>query len=206
MGITGLMLCGFLVSHLLGNLLLILGPDAFNKYAHTLISNPLIYVAEGILLLVFLTHVFMAIKLTLENKAARPQKYHMKKKTGRGETFASSTMPLSGMVILVFIILHLINFKYGAHYETTLNGEVVRDLYRLVIEYFSNPFYTAWYVVAMIIIGLHTSHGFWSAFQSLGLNHPKYTPMIKKISCVYAIFISVGFGGLAVWCYLQNLS
>ena len=93
MGVTGLLLCGFLVSHLAGNMLIIVGPKAFNIYAHTLTSNPLIYVAEVILLSIFALHVGLAFKLTIENKLARPVGYYMKQPTGRGATFASTTMP-----------------------------------------------------------------------------------------------------------------
>ncbi|MCB9092063.1 MAG: succinate dehydrogenase cytochrome b subunit [Halobacteriovoraceae bacterium] len=204
MALTGLALCGFLVSHLLGNCLLLLGPDTFNLYAHKLTSNNLIYVAEGALVLIFLSHVFMAIRLTIENKKARPERYHAKKKTGRGATFASSTMPFSGLILLAFIILHLMNFKYGTHYETFVDGAQIRDLYKTVIEYFSNPLYVAWYVFAMIVMGFHVSHGFQSSFQSLGLNHPKYTPKIKLLSLVFAVVVSGGFSFLSIWSYMQN--
>lgn len=204
MAVTGLLLCGFLVSHLLGNFLILLGSDAFNTYAHTLTSNKLIYVAEAILAIVLLSHVIMAVRLRIENKLARPVPYLMRRKTGNGETFASSTMIFSGALILVFLVTHLIHFKYGAYYTTNVDGVEMRDLYKVVIEYFRNPLYTAWYVVAMTVIGLHTSHGFWSAFQSLGLSHPKYTPKIKLISKIYAVFIAVGFSSLAIFCHLQN--
>jgi len=204
MGLTGLALCGFLVTHLLGNFLVLLGPDAFNNYAHTLISNPFIYVAEAGLVALFLSHLFMALKLTWENRQARPVKYYMKKSTGRGETFASKTMIYTGVITFIFVVLHLISFKYGTEYTTYIDGVKVRDIYKLVIEYFSNPLYVAWYVVAMISMGIHTSHGFWSAFQSLGFNHEKYTPIIRKISCLYACFIGLGFSFLSIWCHFQN--
>ncbi|MFG1482520.1 succinate dehydrogenase cytochrome b subunit [Halobacteriovorax sp. GFR7] len=204
MGVTGLLLCGFLLSHMLGNFLLMVGADAFNKYAYTLTSNPLIYVAEAGLLVIFLTHLFMALKLTMENKAARPVNYYMKQPTGRGATFASSTMPYTGMLILFFIIMHLINFKYGAVYMTTLNGMEVRDLYKTVIEYFASPLNVGMYVVFMIVIGIHVSHGFWSAFQSIGFNHPKYMPAIKFLSKLYAVVLTVGYSTIAIWCHVKG--
>ncbi|EPZ50829.1 succinate dehydrogenase cytochrome B subunit, b558 family [Bacteriovorax sp. BAL6_X] len=204
MGVTGLLLCGFLLSHMLGNFLLMVGADAFNKYAYTLTSNPLIYVAEAGLLVIFLTHLFMALKLTMENKAARPVNYYMKQPTGRGATFASSTMPYTGMLILFFIIMHLINFKYGSVYMTTLNGMEVRDLYKTVIEYFASPLNVGMYVVFMIVIGIHVSHGFWSAFQSIGFNHPKYMPAIKFLSKLYAVVLTVGYSTIAIWCHVKG--
>jgi succinate dehydrogenase / fumarate reductase cytochrome b subunit len=204
MALTGLALCGFLVMHLLGNFLLLVGPEIFNLYAHKLTSNPAIYFAEAGLVILFLMHIGLGFRLTVENKLARGQRYFMKNRTGRGATVASVTMPYTGAVLLVFIIVHLMNFKYGALYYVTIDGEQVRDVYRVVIEYFANPLYVAWYVFAMICMGIHLSHGFQSTFQSLGFNSPKYTPVIKKIGHVYALALMFGFGGLSIWCYFQN--
>lgn len=205
MAVTGLGLCGFLVAHLLGNFSLLVGPEAFNFYAHTLTKNKtLLYIAEAGLLAMFLTHILLAFKLTWENKKARDVRYHTKKKTGRGETFASATMPYTGIIILIFLVLHLLNLKFGTNYTTYLDGEQVRDLYKTTIEYFASPLNVAWYLFSMIAIAFHTGHGFQSTFQSLGINHPKYTPAIKKISCAYAFIVSVGFGVITLWCYLQN--
>ncbi len=204
MALTGLGLCGFLVAHLLGNFSLFLGPDAFNFYAHTLTKNKaLLYTAETLLSGMFLVHIGLAFKLTLENKKSKGR-YHVKKRTGRGETFASATMPITGFIILVFLVLHLLNLKFGTYYTTMLDGEEVRDLYKTTIEYFANPVNVIWYIVSMVAIALHTGHGFQSTFQSLGINHETYTPIIKKISCFYAVLVSVGFSVVTVFCYFQN--
>ena len=204
MGVTGLLLCGFLLSHLAGNTLIYVGSDAFNKYAHALITNPLIYLAEAILAAIFLSHIGLAIKLTIENKAARPQGYYIRQATGRGATFASSTMPYTGMIILVFLIRHLIDFKFGPVYTTTVGGVEMRDIYKTVIEFFASPLNVAWYVFAMIALGVHVSHGFWSAFQSIGFSHPKYNCTIKTISKVFAVVVTIGYSALAVYCHLQG--
>ena len=204
MAITGLALSGFLVTHLLGNILLVVSPAAFNEYAHKLTSNPLIYVAEAILVAIFLKHLFMAAMLTYQNKKARPVKYYMKKEKGGGSNWASRTMPYTGMIIFIFIILHLMNFKYGSVYMIEYTpGEPVRDLYRTVIEYFDSALYTAWYVVAMAALGVHLSHGFQSAFQSLGFFHKKYTAIIKKAGLAFAIIVPGGFAVLAIYCHFQ---
>jgi succinate dehydrogenase / fumarate reductase cytochrome b subunit len=202
MGVTGLLLCGFLLSHLAGNLLLFVGPDAFNKYSHTLISNPLIYLAEVILGLLFLSHIVMAIRLTMENKAARPEAYHTRKTSGKGATFASSSMPITGMIALVFLVLHIIGLKYGTHYDTTINGVEMRDIYKTTVEYFVNPLHVIGYLIAVISLGVHVSHGFWSAFQSLGFNHPKYMPKIKRFSVCYGLLVAVGFSSFPIYCYI----
>lgn len=204
MGITGLLLCGFLVSHLLGNFLIFVGADAFNLYAHTLTSNPLIYGAEAVLLLIFLVHLFMAIRLVIENKLARPTPYYVKKPTGRGATFASSTMPITGVIILVFLVLHLIQFKYGTYYESNVAGTVMRDLYKTVIEFFKQPLNVVWYVVAMAALSVHVSHGFWSAFQSIGFSHPKYTPCVNRFAKVFAVVVFLGYSALPIFCFLQG--
>lgn len=204
MALTGAGLIGFTVTHLIGNFLMLFGPDAFNLYGHTLTSNPLIYVAEAALVGMFLLHIFLAAILTIQNKLARPKSYAVKVKTGRGETFASSTMPYTGLILLIFVVLHLINFKYGSNYPTIVDGVQMRDLYRTTIEYFANPLYVAWYVFAMVALGIHTSHGFWSMFQSWGLEHPKYTPAIKSIAIAYGVFVTIGFSGLAIFSHFQN--
>lgn len=205
--ITGLLLCGFLLGHLSGNFLLLAGPDAFNLYSHKLISlGAALYVIELGLTLIFLVHLGLAVKLTMENKAARgEQKYAVKKRTGRGTTIMSATMPYTGLVLLVFTILHLKNLKYGTYYEGSIDGVVVRDIYRTTMEYFSNPVHVAWYVFAMICAALHTMHGFASAFQSLGLNHGKYYPKIKFISYAYGILVGGGFAFISIWAYMKGV-
>lgn len=204
MAITGLGLLGFTATHLLGNLLLLAGADAFNFYAHTLTSNKLIYLAEAGLIGMFVLHIILAILTRIENKAARPSKYYVKTRTGRGETISSMTMPITGIVMAVFIVIHLLNFKFGAEYLTTVDGVQMRDLFKTVVIYFANPLYVAWYVFAMFALGLHTSHGLQSAFQSLGMHHPKYTPLVKGISSAYGVIVAFGFSSLAIFCHFQN--
>jgi succinate dehydrogenase / fumarate reductase cytochrome b subunit len=201
---TGLALCGFLITHLIGNCLIFVGADQFNLYAHTLVSNPAIYIAEAILVILFLSHIFMAVKLVIENKVARPIGYAMKKATGGGATFASATMPYTGFIILIFLVTHIMHFKYGTNYSTVVDGVEMRDIFRTVIEYFSSPIWVVWYVVAMTTLGIHLSHGFQSAFQSLGFNHPKYTPIIKCVGILFSIFIAIGFSSLAIFCHFQG--
>jgi succinate dehydrogenase / fumarate reductase, cytochrome b subunit len=202
--ITGLLLCGFLVSHLTGNLLLLVSSDAFNLYAHKLAAlGGLLYVIEGVLTVIFALHLGLAIKLNLENAKARG-KYAMKTKTGRGTTFMSQTMPYTGLVLLVFIILHLKNLKFGTYYETTIDGVVMRDLTKTTIEYFASLGAVIWYVVAMACAGLHTAHGFASAFQSMGWNHGKYFKNVKRLGYLYAVVIAGGFALLAVYCHVKG--
>lgn len=204
MALTGAALCTFLVSHLIGNCLIYVSAEAFNTYGHKLITNPLIYLAEGGLLLVFLMHLGLAIRLTLENNSARPQKYHMKSTTGRGATFASSTMPYTGLIILVFLVLHLINFKYGPVYSVTYDGVEMRDLHKLLLEYFQSPVNVVWYVFSSVALGIHVSHGFWSMFQSFGINHLKYNKSIRCLAKLYGVVMALGYSALPIYCFLQG--
>ena len=202
--VTGLLLCGFLVGHLTGNLLLMVSSNAFNLYAHKLFSlGPMLYVMEAGLAGIFILHLGLAFKLNMENMKSRG-KYEQKTKTGRGTTFASQTMPYTGLILLIFLVLHLISLKFGTHYEVTVDGVVMRDLYRTTIEYFRSPIATAWYVIAMLTAALHTSHGFASAFQSLGWNHGKYFKNVKRLGLIYAILVGAGFAGLSIWCHLKG--
>ena len=203
--ITGLLLCGFLVGHLSGNLLLLVGPDAFNLYAHKLTSlGALLYVIEGGLAFIFLLHLYLAFRLNFENYQARG-KYAVKKRTGRGTTFMSATMPYTGLVLLIFLILHLLNLKFGSNYPVAVDGVPMRDIYRTTMEYFQSPVNVAWYVFAMVCAAIHTAHGVASAFQSLGLNHGKYYPKIKIASYLYAIVVGGGFAFLSIWAYLKGV-
>jgi succinate dehydrogenase / fumarate reductase cytochrome b subunit len=202
---------GFIIVHLIGNLLLLVGPDAFNAYAHKLMSlGPALYLAEAILLAIFLIHMVTAIAVTWSNWKARPGGYQ--KSTNQGDpsrmTFSSKTMIWTGLVLLVFLIVHLITFKYGPGveegYVATLDGEEVRDLYRLVVEWFGNGIYVAYYVISMGLLGFHLRHGFWSAFQSLGGFHPRLTPFAYALGVVAGVVLAVGFLGLPVWFFLAG--
>jgi len=206
-GLTGLLLCGFLVSHLAGNLLIFVGDEAFNRYAYTLTSNKaFLYTAESILGLIFLSHLVLALRVTYENYDARPEKYAVKTRTGKGATFASSTMPITGLILLAFIIWHLKGLKFGPEYTITYGNTEMRDLYRLLLEYFSIPLNVIGYIFGMVAMGFHVSHGFWSAFQSLGLSHPRYTPLLNNLAIIFSIVISISFSILPIYCYFKGVN
>lgn len=199
MAATGLLLLAFLVYHLAGNLLIYSGAAAFNEHSHALISNPLVYVAEIGLLLFFGAHFVSGIQVYRAGAAARPESYRVKRWAGHTshKSWASATMILSGIVVLVFVPLHLWTFKYGAYYESAGRPEV-RDLHRLVIEEFRKPGYVVWYVFAMIVIGFHLWHGFGSAFESLGVHHRK---PLRRFGQLLAVLIAVGFLSIPIVVY-----
>jgi succinate dehydrogenase / fumarate reductase cytochrome b subunit len=200
--LTGLSLVGFLIVHLAGNLLVLLGPDHFNEYAHALISNPLVIPAELGLIGLLLLHIFKALRHVMLGRTARPQSYT--KKTWAGgpsrKSWASTTMAISGIILLIFIISHIATFKYGPVYmvpETSM-----RDLYTLVAEVFQSPGMVIFYVVAMGVIGMHLRHGVSSAFQSLGLMTPGWTPTLLSVGLGLAVILAAGFALIPVWVYL----
>lgn len=204
MAVSGLLLCGFLVTHMLGNFTMFIGADAFNKYSHALTSNPLIYFAEAGLAALFIGHIAMAFKVIIANKKARPTPYYSYQKSGRGGTFASATMAYSGVIALVFLVLHILGLKFGTQYTTVIGGVEMRDIYKTTVEYFQDLLHVIGYIVAIIALGVHTSHGFWSAFQSLGFNHPKYMPKIELLSTLFGFFIAIGFSSFPIFCFYQG--
>jgi len=189
MALTGLLMILFLVSHLLGNLLVFAGADEFNHYSHALISNPLIYLAELGLVVLFVVHLASGISIFLRGREARPEAYKQARWAGATshKSLSSATMILSGAFIAVFVPLHLWKFKFGTFYP---GPEGMRDLYRLVIEEFQNPFIVVFYVIGMVIIGFHLWHAFGSAFESLGVGYRK---ALRRIGHAVALIIAGGF-------------
>ncbi len=209
MSLAGLVMILFLIEHLSGNLLLLSeDPTPFNEYSHFLTRfGWILIVTELFLLALFLLHVIAGITIYLRKLKARPE--HYKKAASAGppsrKNFSSTTMIYTGLLIFIFLAIHLKTFKYGPHYTTQVNGVVMRDLYRLVVEVFSKPGYVIWYVFVMVFLGFHLRHGFWSAFQSLGVNHPRYTPIIYAVGIIVAIVLAVGFLGIPIWVYLREV-
>ena len=202
MGISGLAISLFSLTHMLGNMIIFLGSDAYNKYGHAITSNKLLlYTAEIGLVVMFGMHTYLGIKLSIENKAARKQKYALPTNGAKKAEFASKSMFYHGMVLLGFLIYHLITFKYGPEYMVNIDGVEVRDLFKLIVEKFHQTSYVVGYVTCMAFIGVHLSHGFNSSFQSLGFNHPRYRPKIRKLSIAFAILVGVGFASQPLYVY-----
>ena len=202
MGLTGLLLCGFLVAHLAGNLLLFAGAKAFNEYAHKLHEQwELLAIAETGLLVLFLAHIYLAVSTTIGNFKARKDSYVLKQtKVPNRIIGANSWMFASGAVVLGFVILHLIDLRLGMRGSINYLPESDPEApFRNTIAALSDPISRVVYFVGVIILGVHLSHGFASAFQSLGLNHPKYTPLIKILGKVFAVVIAVGFASIVVF-------
>lgn len=208
MALTGLFLVTFLIVHLSGNFQLLMNDngEAFNAYAKFMTTNPLIKTASYILYAGILIHVIWSIILTAQNRKARPVRYAVEKAVANS-AWNSRNMGVLGTIILIFLIIHLRNFWYEMHFGeigVDINGN--KDLFKVVSAAFAQPLYVALYVLSMVGLGYHLSHGFASGFQTLGLNHPKYTPFIKKLGNLIAILIPVGFAIIPIIMYFKTLS
>jgi succinate dehydrogenase / fumarate reductase cytochrome b subunit len=203
-GVTGLGLVVYLVLHLAGNILYFFGPEVFNSYSHALISNPLIVPIEIGLAAIFVAHIYKTVRMWMDNQRARPVRYAEKRSAGHTSRkgLSSSTMIFTGLATLAFVVIHLKQFKYGAYYLVADTD--IRDLYRLETEVFSSPIWVAVYVFGMVLIGFHLRHGIASAFQSLGLEHPRYTRRILVTGLVLAIVLAGGLGVIPVWVYFTR--
>ena len=204
-GVTGVALFLYMLLHLAGNVLVFAGPEFFNEYSHKLISNPLIIPIEIGLLAVFLLHIYKALTMWFGNNAARPVSYSKKEPAGRPsrKSVASSTMIGSGLFLLVFVIIHVKQFKFGTFYLAS-GSDTVRDLYRTEIEVFRNPLWVALYVVGALLVGLHMRHGISSAFQSLGFDHPRYTRRLGAVGILLAAIIGIGLAIIPVWSFFTH--
>lgn len=205
MAITGLVWVGFVFSHMVGNLLIFVGPEAYNIYSHTLISNPFIYVAEAVLVGCLVAHVYLAISLARQNRLARDSQYAFATNGEKSVSAASKTMIFHGSILLAFLVYHLITFKYGTYYAVQHKGVDMRDIHRLVVEKFQSPAYVMGYLFCMVAVGAHLSHGVASIFKSWGFNHPQYTPWIERGGMIYAAVVAVGFMAQPIYVYWQGV-
>jgi succinate dehydrogenase / fumarate reductase cytochrome b subunit len=188
MALTGLGLIGFVLVHMAGNLLIFAGTDALNSYAEGLKSKPaFLWSARAGLLFIFLLHLTLAFRLWELNRSARPIRYVYEDTVEA--SWASRHMMLTGLVLLVFIIFHLAHFTFGVVDPAHFNHQ---DVYRNDVLAFSNPFLTMAYVIAQIVLCLHLWHGGSSWFQSLGINHPQYNKVIRKVGPVIAVLVLLG--------------
>jgi len=199
MALTGLFLCTFLVEHLYGNLLLykLDAGLAFNEYSAWMAGNMLIRTVEFGLFAGFLIHIIDGLYLTLQNKKARPVRYAVSQQTGNS-TWFSRNMGLTGSVILVFLVIHLRSFFFPHRVMHAENSMA----YDVAVAFQSN-WYSALYVVAMVILGAHLNHGFQSAFQTIGTNNQKYRQTLKIAGSVFALIIMIGFASFPVMFYFD---
>lgn len=203
MSLSGLFLIAFLCVHLALNLLLIFdnSGDLFNQGAYFMATNPFIKIAEPILAIGFIIHIIWAAMLTLQNQKARPVKYAQRNQSGNA-TWASRNMFILGGLVLIFLAIHLYNFWWNIKFpslgtplaETSVDGVAMENTYALVAGLFKNSLiYCGLYILGAIFLGLHLTHGFWSAFQSIGFSNDIWRKRLEGLGYIFAVIIAVGF-------------
>ena len=210
--VTGLMGVGFIIGHMAGNTLLLLGPEAFNGYAEMLHAVPeLLWVVRVTLIAAFVIHVYFTIALTLENRAARTDPYAVAATHGE-TTFAKKTMIYTGLLVFFFLFLHLTDFTFPDKTgpNTVLagaDGEASYAIYGLVWNSFAkNILRSVFYILAVCCVGLHLSHGIQSLFQTIGFFNDRYTPVIRKASIVLGALVAIGFSLIPLYVVIRHFT
>jgi succinate dehydrogenase / fumarate reductase cytochrome b subunit len=211
MALSGLFLIVFLLQHLSINMMSVVSADLFNEVSHFMGTNPLVQgLLQPILMFGVLFHLGMGIKLELENRAARPVKYAMNK-GGVNSTWMSRNMIITGITVMLFLILHMYDFwvhemqvKYIQGDMSGLNAAGDFRYWEELHHKFHDPIRVGLYVLSFVFLSLHLFHGFQSAFQSVGVNHRKYTPVIKQLSNAYAVLVPLGFVVVAVFHFMTQ--
>lgn len=207
-GITGLGLLLFIIVHLLGNLTYFGGHEAMNRYSHYLHENAwLLYTAELGLLAFFAFHIWIGLSIWWRKRKARPEDYETYSVKGRPsrQGWSARSMAITGVVLLVFVIIHLQTFKWGPAYEVTYDGETMRNIALLVEETFQSAVYTFGYVAVMILLGMHLRHGIWSSFQSLGSVSLGTSRLFHGLSWTLGFLIAIGFSIVPLYIYFSAL-
>ncbi len=230
MGATGLLLCGFLAAHLAGNLLIFQGQEAYNAYEAKLHSlGPLLWVAEIGLLALFIVHILLAITLTIANRKARGRDDYEVKESKQNTSVLNaaprSWMFVSGTVVLIFLVYHLAGTRFGLMDESPTLARLAIERgsvdeygaaesatglpsiygYERMVAILRSPISAVVYLVGLVFLGFHLSHGFASAFRSLGIAHPVYTPWIYRLGLVFAAAISIGFALIPIWIWAFSI-
>lgn len=205
MALTGAAMVAFVIAHLLGNLQIFLGPEVINRYGHFLQSNlELVWPARIALLLMLVLHVWSAMRLSAENKAARPVDYANWNPTVA--SYASRTMMMSGLIVFFFIVYHLLHFTVqteainltGKNFHDLVDEKGRHDVFRMMVVGFSSVPVSIFYIISMALLALHLSHGIHAMFQSLGWKKRSYAPLLHGMARGLAVFIFVGYVSIPV--------
>ncbi|MBI3414972.1 MAG: succinate dehydrogenase cytochrome b subunit [Verrucomicrobia bacterium] len=203
MAISGALLFGFVVAHMLGNLQVFLGPEQLNAYGHFLQTTPeILWPARLGLLAMVVLHIWSAIRLSRENKAARPIAYAVQKTVKA--SYASRTMLMSGLIIAAFVVYHLLHFTVlmqavnltGQNFSALLDVKGRHDVYRMMVIGFSHPAVALFYLIAVGLLCLHLSHGVSSLFQSLGLKNKFYGACLDRFAKFASLILFLGYAAI----------
>lgn len=199
MAVTGSFLLIFLIIHLIGNMTLFFGANAFNAYVSALdIVKPLIRIVEVVLLAAFILHIFNGIRLWIENKKARGVTYKINGSSENSDLF-SRTMFLTGSIVFIFLVLHLGTFFWRFNVHDPEGFANMHQYFDMVTSFFKIWWYAILYIIAVSLLGFHLNHGFQSAFQTFGWNHKKYFPLVQKMGTLYAIIMTLGFVSMPIY-------
>ncbi len=210
MSLTGLFLCSFLIVHCTVNACLFVndGGLTFNSAAHFMETNLLIRTVEYLLFAGIIIHAMQALVITIMNRKGRGTKRYEVERANENSKWYSRNMGILGTIVMVFLIVHMIHFFIGLRFDETYKyGEDVNghaNLYANVKDVFSNMWIDLFYVLCMIGLGFHLQHGFHSGFQSLGINHPYYTPLIKNIGYLFSVLIPATFAAMPLFFLLKG--
>jgi succinate dehydrogenase / fumarate reductase cytochrome b subunit len=207
MSLSGLFLITFLLVHMSVNLTLLAGPESYNAAAHFMATNPFIKIMEPMLAVGFFVHIFYAFMLTVRNMKSRPVAYKVKN-DAHSSSWSSRNMLVLGLFLLLFLIIHMVNFWVkmkitGEIGSTTVAGVEMHDAYTLVTSLFQIWWYNVLYIVSFVLLGFHLTHGFWSAFQTIGMNNSVWFKRLKAIGHVYTLLIVAGFSIVPLYFLLQ---
>ncbi len=207
---TGLFLCIFLIVHLSANCILLLPEDIsremYNTYSTTLRESPLIKIVAYLLYASIFLHTAYAAIVTYQNRNAKPDRYAVNN-AKENSSWTSQNMGLLGILVLLFIVVHLANFwariKLGMGAEVAMDNSGNLDVYQVTYSLFQNPYYVAFYTILAIPLGMHLHHGLKSAFKTLGFHHKRGLKVLSKVSLIYAAVMSIGFGIIPVIVYFK---
>lgn len=207
-GITGFLLFLFIIIHLMGNLSYFAGAETLNRYSYTLHElGPLLWIARLGLIAFFLFHIYSGLQVYWSKKKARPDNYKAYKTRGGQslQTWSSRSMALTGILLLIFIVFHLQTFALADMGTAVHGGTEMTDVYGQMTMVFSQLHYVVFYVLVMVLLGMHLRHGVWSSLQSLGLMSPRFTKRIHGISLVIGVILAAGFIALPIFIYLSQI-
>ncbi len=191
--VSGFLMIGFLIAHMFGNMVVFQGRDAMNSYAAWLQGHPLLWIGRLALLGVFCVHVYLALRLALANRAARPLSYEREQTVAA--SVASRRIALTGLLVLLFVLYHLLHFTFGQvqpEHASLIDGNDRHDVYAMMVYGFQSPWVAGSYVAAMLLLGMHLAHGASSLFQTLGFNHESYNALIRLLSFALVAAIVIG--------------
>lgn len=203
-GLTGLFLVFFVIFHLVGNLAIFGEPDAMNAYSLMLHGfGPFLWVARIGLVLIFVIHAWVGISVWLRKRKARPQDYKVYSSKGEPsrQSLSSRSMLFTGIILIIFVVLHVNTFALGVTDDVVLDGRTTHDIKTLVVDTFQNPVYAFGYAIAMILLGAHLGHGIWSAFTSLGVSSKKVSALLYTVGVAAAVLLAIGFLFIPLYVY-----